>query len=645
MRRRNVIKGVGAGIGGSLVGFAGATRDADAVDVGEYLPYADHEHPANTDDFEERDWGYVLKEFTPPAGTDNAAIFSMRGYQGASRAGRPTHYVRMRDDALVAVNLNSPDPGFDGAYPVPARASLRGTACSGGTFTLFDDTHRRDGYELIEWLADRPYTLDRVGMYGSSYGALTALLVAATQPPSLATLMAHKTWGDLYRGFAHPGGIPQLKFTKTFAEGFRPDFAEAGKSSSVEAGDELCAEIGGGAGRYDEQERVVDIVSSRPLDGMEYSARSQLTQIHRINVPTYIGHAFQDELTGPRGGPEVFRALDPDPVDPDDFPGRTPPTPELREEPKMLRMTNGGHATADIFAHGQDVTRWFNYWLRGEDTGIQTEKPVKILFGTESRDSGFETRGSLSLDAFPAPETDWERYYFRENNGLSTLPPTSSKTASQYTYDIPEDWFLGGDLTGRDDLVTFSTDRFERPRVIAGPMTVTLYAAVTDTDEDPTDTDFFVSISDVDPDGAQRTYLQKGMLRASHRALDESRTLHNENGDIIRPYHPHTNPVDIHAETIYQFDIEVFSLGHLLYPGHRIAVNVHAPPENDYEYLDTGWQMGYEGLDTENTTRIHHDADHPSNILVPLRDWPANKDLPAEPDCGDPDLYKCVMVS
>lgn len=36
------------------------------------------------DEFEERDWGYVLKDYSPPTGTDNPVVFAMSGYEGAS---------------------------------------------------------------------------------------------------------------------------------------------------------------------------------------------------------------------------------------------------------------------------------------------------------------------------------------------------------------------------------------------------------------------------------------------------------------------------------------------------------------------------------------------------------------------------------
>lgn len=114
------------------------------------------------DDFEEREWGYVRKDWLESHDLDAAdglpGVLMMDGYEGASSGESPTalesgipptHYVRMDDGVLVAASVLTEHPlKPDGTALV--WASVRGTGCSGGTFDLFDERGARDGHELIE---------------------------------------------------------------------------------------------------------------------------------------------------------------------------------------------------------------------------------------------------------------------------------------------------------------------------------------------------------------------------------------------------------------------------------------------------------------------------------------------------------------
>ena len=52
------------------------------------------------------------------------------------------------------------------------------------------------------------------------------------------------------------------------------------------------------------------------------------------------------------------------------------------------------------------------------------------------------------------------------------------------------------------------------------------------------DTELFVQLLDRAPDGTL-LYLNRGMLRASHRAIDEAESQKTADGQIYRPYRPH----------------------------------------------------------------------------------------------------------
>ena len=63
----------------------------------------------------------------------------------------------------------------------------RGRYTSEGKFYAFkDDIH--DGYDTVEWVASQPWSLGKVGMYGSSYVGATQWQAAKACPPHLAAI-------------------------------------------------------------------------------------------------------------------------------------------------------------------------------------------------------------------------------------------------------------------------------------------------------------------------------------------------------------------------------------------------------------------------------------------------------------------------
>lgn len=599
--------------GAALAGVTGATSTDPVAD----------------DDFEEAEWGYVHTEFEPPE--HNAAILEKDGYTGGSTQRPPTHYLRMSDGVLIALAVHPPEENAKNDH-ILVRASIRGTGCSGGQFDLFDRTHAKDGREIVEWIADRPWALDRVGLFGSSYGGITALLVATAQPPSLAAVMAIKGLGDIYRDIAYPGGIGNGGFPLAWAAAIRPAFSAEGSFEGVQSGDAICAQNTATRRPQDPRDNAATW-STQPEDDTRYQIRSPITFVDSIEAPTYIAYGMQDEQTGPRGNPNLFYELSPDPASP---PGTPPGLDPLHEEPKLLRAVNGYHATV-----ASDPRGWFDYWLLGADTGIMDGPPVRVRTGVNTDDAEV----AWEMESFMQPDVDWTRFYLGDDGSLSTDAPESDGSDEYVTGSPRQSWVWGGDDAGSEltlvdgpDVLTYRSPAFDDPTLIAGPITATLHVSTVATGQDAAiravGTDFFVRVADEFPDGSV-VPLQRGVLRATHRQLDEDRTLYNDDGDIVRPYHPHTNPQQIIPGEMYRYDIEVWPLGHLLREGHRLVVRIHSPPA-----ADGIWS--YEPLDAPAVNTVHRSPDHPSSVLFPLKEWPNHEPLPPEQECGQPEGYRCI---
>src|SRR5690606_3839656 len=90
---------------------------------------------------------------------------------------------------------------------VVAVADVRGKGASFGSRRGFQDrTEANDGHDLVEWLADQPFSTGEVGMVGCSYLGGTVLHTASTAPPSLRAVFAGATDWDKYE-FVRRGGI------------------------------------------------------------------------------------------------------------------------------------------------------------------------------------------------------------------------------------------------------------------------------------------------------------------------------------------------------------------------------------------------------------------------------------------------------
>ena len=90
--------------------------------------------------------------------------------------------------------------------------NMRGTGCSGGAFNYFDMLQNLDGYDLVETVAHQPWVLHhKVGMMGISYGGISQLFVAKTDPPDLAAITPLSVI-DNSATTLYPGGILNTGF-------------------------------------------------------------------------------------------------------------------------------------------------------------------------------------------------------------------------------------------------------------------------------------------------------------------------------------------------------------------------------------------------------------------------------------------------
>ena len=152
--------------------------------------------------------------------------------------------------------------------------------------------------------------------------------------------------------------------------------------------------------------------------------------------------------------------------------------------------------------------------------------------------------------------------------------------------------------TSRKDILVYTTEPFEKPSTIAGPVSAVLYAA-----SSARDTDWFVHLLEVDEEG------KPSILWA------------NGSGGHIRARYRNslTKPELLKAGRIYKYTIDLWHTGITIPAGHRLRVEVSSAAFPMFNRnLNTGGNNETETRFVTADQTIYHDAAHPSYIRLPM---------------------------
>ena len=234
------------------------------------------------------------------------------------------------------------------------------------------------------------------------------------------------------------------------------------------------------------------------------------------------------------------------------------------------------------------IIRWFDHWLKGIDTGIMDEPPIRLFV------RGIEQW--RNENEWPLARTKWTDYYLRSWNRLTTEP--------EMLPDISPDSYVQQPLTVTNDIqsLVYTTAPMHQDTEVTGPIGLHLLASIS-----TPDTNWIVVLKDVWPDNTQ-VELTRGWLKASHRALDENKSR------PYQPYHTHRNPEPAVPGRIYEYAIEVRPTSNVFRSGHRIRLEIASadwPGKTIFEP---------DHLSSTQTTlhSIYHDKNYPSRLVLPI---------------------------
>lgn len=185
--RRQILRWTAAA---GTLGTVTATASADADDyehISEIRPFSTRVH----DDVELGGHVYLPEGEEPPYGT----VLYWSPYWNSP----------LYDDS------DSPDSSWGGLHRLVeegfaiAAINMRGTGLSEGCLQWGSPVVIRDGYDLVEALADELWSNGKIGMYGLSYTAWSQLLAMAGNPPSLEAVLPVEGVTDAWKFFTQNG--------------------------------------------------------------------------------------------------------------------------------------------------------------------------------------------------------------------------------------------------------------------------------------------------------------------------------------------------------------------------------------------------------------------------------------------------------
>jgi predicted acyl esterase len=509
--------------------------------------------------------------------------------------------------------------------------NIRGTGCSAGAFDYFETLQNLDAYDVIETIAKQPWVArHKVGMLGVSYGGISQLFAAQTQPHALEAI-APLSVVDATATTLYPGGILNTGFAVPWAEDRQHDAEAAGPTNGehwayeqIQKGDTTCAE------NQNLHEQATNLLSeikenatykppvADPLD--------PVTFVHNIKVPSFMACQWEDEQTGghcadlaqhmtgtKRKWFTFSNGAHIDSLDPATFDRLYDFLDLYVAHTAPFHNAALVHAAAPTIYHaalglptGDEITLPPDP-IQEEPTYSQALKAfkalpqVRVLFdnGAGTSPNGNTTPGNpypgfeRSFSAFPVPGTTAESWYLGPEGKLNEQPASTPGTDS-YTSDAnatpardyssntgpgglwgaASQWEWNWAQPPEGSAVSYVSAPLSSDTTTVGGGAVNLWVK-----SSTPDVDLQATVSEVRPDGNE-TFVQNGWIRASERKLATTSTnMFDQTPTPLQPI-PTFRAADLQAMPADEFvpvTIPLYFEGHAYRTGSRIRVTISAP--------------------------------------------------------------------
>ncbi len=512
------------------------------------------------------------------------------------------------------------DHGYAAVYQ-----DTRGRYGSEGEDRVYADD-AADGYDTLAWIAKQDWTNQMVGMSGSSAGATTTLAAASQRHPSLRAFFAQVGGSSIYDDVVYEGQSIEMERLWLWVSRNIPGLSPSHKMTAMQRHGASAAEMetaaAAAAACYTRLEAARQ--ANPPFIGSADWMRLPLTDYP--NFATW--QPYLDEIiTHPAA--DTFRAQH-NFRSTIEIPGFHATTwfdifqtsvlaafhdIQNRVGNQLLWIGPNDHyfIYQEKFWPRDPYFEWFDYWLKGEQTGIM-DRPAVFY----SPRAWVEDRDTYVADdwrytaSWPPPGITPRRFYLRGDGKLTVAGPGGEPR--YYVYDprqpIPT-------LGGRNMLIDagpldqrplyefphygliYRGDVLQQDFTIAGTVRVALHIQCS-----CRDTDFVAKLIELEP-GGRATLLMDGVVRAMYREATP------------KPHH-------LEADQIYPLTIHLADIHHTFRAGSRIQVDITS---SNFPRRARNTNSGNPVLarDTDAdirvaTNTVHHAETTPSFLELPV--WP-----------------------
>ena len=467
----------------------------------------------------------------------------------------------------------------EGGYVI-AGVNFRGTHLSEGRYMGYRGLQwgkLSDGYDTCEWMGTQSWSTGKVGTFGSSQGGFAQNYLAVTQPPHLVAQYMIDTGLSLYQeGYRIGGTTRPLRFQQ-MADICRD------KADNRKLLEEWYAHP-----NYDDYWRDED--ASLHFDKMNvpcFTIGSWYDFMCVGSVQSYIGREHNGGKNS-RGQQQLL-------IGPW-LHGR------FNKVAKVGQLTYPDNANFDAPTH---MLKWFDHYLKGADNGVEKEPTVRYYVMGAVGEAGAPGNEWRTSKDWPLSTTE-RSYYLSAEKALSLKAPTVAESSSTFLSDpvkpaeIPARGFPGAQdarpFEEQAEVRTFTTEPLSEPVEWTGNVSTELFVS-----SSAKDTDFFVRVSDVYPDG--RSILIVDMIRrARYRDGYESEKL-------------------MTPGEVYKVAFDVGWLSQVFNKGHRIRVTIASTGAPFYEpNPNTGEALTIDPPERQVVAKntVFHQAKYASRVIAPI---------------------------
>lgn len=495
---------------------------------------------------------------------------------------------------------------------------VRGRYGSEGEFNPYFQ-EGKDGYDTIEWAASQPWSNGNVGTFGLSYPGAVQWLAAIEAPPHLRAMVPAMTFSTP-RNFIYSGGVFDGSWIGWIWNNIAPDVRVRKNLPGPRTGREAREAAREALPRM---QRVLPLTAlpdlkevapwyyqwlAHPPEDPYWEPLELRGKHNRLPDSVAVLHfsGWYDEAYGPEGATTNFVALQELRKAQSDPRNRLILGPWVHgvPGPEDTRAGERDFGPESYVDYDEMVLRWMDRYVRSIENDVEREPRVRAFV--------MEARRWREANRWPLPESRPHTLYLNGVAGvgkpgsLQLSRPAADKAFSSFISDPsdpvadPHPPYTGGHdyshLLNRNGVLVWETAPLEKELEVVGHIEAVMYISC-----DAPDTDIWVKLMDVSPDGKAINLMSPGLdvQRASYR--DPTRR------QLLKP------------GEVYEIRLRNLMTGNLFKKGHRLRAQISATFFPHFSRnLHTGQLETTEsGTMRRATITIHHSSKHPSRIVLP----------------------------